>query len=320
MHLIQRKNDFPQLSYYTDRPTLLLSRPAEYSDEIIMSSYMESRNLYLPYFWWYIEERLITVIYGSNLIESAGSSLEITTELCKKVFRGEGDTIKIDIDEDDATYDNHLEALSATSRKADKENVIRSRKEVIFHAKALTFMIYRIVEMNEVWSEDIIRETHRILYQGLEDTEGDVTPGVYRIHEVAVAYGDMRKRRICLRASALHEYMANMVSNIEYDMSKVEAYLEPHKLAARYHHQFAMIHPFGDGNGRMTRIIMNVLLLKHAGQVAPIGYRENDKQEYLDIMGRASKIFNTEDMEIDFMEQTCHYEFAEYIKVISRPR
>ena len=37
----------------------------------------------------------------------------------------------------------------------------------------------------------------------------------------------------------------------------------PVKLAADAHYEFAKIHPFVDGNGRTTRLLMNLLLLQH---------------------------------------------------------
>ncbi|EFY88205.1 hypothetical protein J3459_015387 [Metarhizium acridum] len=71
-----------------------------------------------------------------------------------------------------------------------------------------------------------------------------------------------------------------------------------------------MIHPFGDGNGRMSRIILNALLLKYAGHAAPFGGEGNDKDNYLAIVRRGGVVFHREDMEVDFSEQTSHFEFA----------
>ncbi|KID96686.1 Filamentation induced by cAMP/death on curing-related protein, partial [Metarhizium majus ARSEF 297] len=70
---------------------------------------------------------------------------------------------------------------------------------------------------------------------------------------------------------------------------------DPYTLAARYHHQFVMIHSFADGNGRMSRIILNALLLK------------------------AGVVFHREDMEVDFGQQTCQFEFAKFVLVKSKP-
>ena len=38
--------------------------------------------------------------------------------------------------------------------------------------------------------------------------------------------------------------------------------LHPIIVAAIFHHRFVSIHPFDDGNGRMSRLLMNLLLLQ----------------------------------------------------------
>lgn len=40
--------------------------------------------------------------------------------------------------------------------------------------------------------------------------------------------------------------------------------IDPYTLAARYHHQFVMTHPLGNGNERVSRLILNVLFFKYA--------------------------------------------------------
>jgi len=43
------------------------------------------------------------------------------------------------------------------------------------------------------------------------------------------------------------------------------------EMAARYCHVFVNIHPFEDGNGRMCRMLLNVILLKPLGVCVAIG-------------------------------------------------
>jgi Fic family protein len=44
---------------------------------------------------------------------------------------------------------------------------------------------------------------------------------------------------------------------------KKEAKLHPLQLAAEFHHDLVVIHPFADGNGRVARLIINYVLLKN---------------------------------------------------------
>ena len=52
------------------------------------------------------------------------------------------------------------------------------------------------------------------------------------------------------------------------------------------HFRLVAIHPFGDGNGRTARLLMNLLLLR-AGY-PPVAVRPEDRKEYLDALQHAS--------------------------------
>ncbi|KAJ9156224.1 Filamentation induced by cAMP/death on curing-related protein [Pleurostoma richardsiae] len=268
--------------------------------------------------WSQLENSLILLVYGSNMIELAGTNLRITIKLCQDIFRGKD--VSPDLEDRDPEYQECLENLVKTHRKENRPNVIQSRREVINHAKALNFLIDRVVLDNMVLSEELILETHHILYENVDE---NVEAGKYRDHEVAVSYskpGEKRKSSICLRAKAVPRYMKEMVEHLNHDITKAEisGELDPYTLAARYHHQFVMIHPFGDGNGRMSRIILNVLLLKYAGHVTTFGSDDEEKEEYLAVVGRCRKIFDEEDMEVDYSEQTSHVEFARSVLTKSK--
>ncbi|SPO02587.1 uncharacterized protein DNG_05260 [Cephalotrichum gorgonifer] len=263
--------------------------------------------------WEEMEKSLITLVYGSNLIETAGTNFRLTLKICRDIFRGK--EVDPNISERDPEYQEYVDNLIKTQRKGDIPNVIRSRREVINHAKALNFLIDRIVLDNMALSEELLLQAHRILQDNINDD--DVAPGQYREHEVAVSYtkpGQKRQRSICIRAKAVPGYMKDMIEHLDNDIAAAEKSedLDPYTLAARYHHQFVMIHPFGDGNGRMSRMILNVLLLKYAGHLSVIG-SDCDKDEYLDIVCRGQKIFSREDMEVDFEKQTSHLEFARHV-------
>lgn len=267
-----------------------------------------------PVRWRELEGQLIEVVYGSNAIETAGTTRRLTAKVCREVFSIRDNDVMPDIAHSHPDYKEYLEHLTLTGRAADKQNILKERREVINHVKALISLIDTVVLENHPLDVQLILRTHKILHQGLDD---EVIAGGYRDHEVAVSYsepGKKRQRSICIRASSVPAYMREMELYLQNDMMVAERLeeIDPYALAARYHHRLAMIHPFGDGNGRMSRLLLNVLLLKYAGHVVPLG-ASDDKEEYLGMVRRAHKVFSREDMEVEFYEQSSHLEFAGFL-------
>lgn len=61
--------------------------------------------------------------------------------------------------------------------------------------------------------------------------------------------------------------------------------LHPVELAAQLHYKFVCIHPFDDGNGRISRLLMNYILLKN--DLPPVIIKSADKKNYLHALHQA---------------------------------
>jgi len=66
---------------------------------------------------------------------------------------------------------------------------------------------------------------------------------------------------------------------------KVEHELHPIILAAELHYRFVCIHPFDDGNGRISRLLVNYVMLKN--NLPPIIIKSKDKINYLRALNQA---------------------------------
>ncbi|MBP6235686.1 MAG: Fic family protein [Saprospiraceae bacterium] len=58
--------------------------------------------------------------------------------------------------------------------------------------------------------------------------------------------------------------------------------LHPVTLAAIFHHKFVLIHPFDDGNGRLSRLMMNYILIRFG--YPPVVIKSVDKSKYLNVL------------------------------------
>ena len=63
--------------------------------------------------------------------------------------------------------------------------------------------------------------------------------------------------------------------------------LHPVILAAEMHERLVTIHPFIDGNGRTSRLVMNLILLQHGYVIANIKGDSNTRLEYYTALEKA---------------------------------
>jgi Fic family protein len=93
-----------------------------------------------------------------------------------------------------------------------------------------------------------------------------------------------------------------------YDRAKTS--LHPVELAAAVHLRFVTIHPFTDGNGRVSRLLMNFVLKKHGYPLLDIPY--SDRRGYYNALER-SQVKNTDRVFIQWFIRKYLKEQARYI-------
>lgn len=134
-------------------------------------------------------------------------------------------------------------------------------------------------------TEDFICELHAVAVKGLE-REGDATPGAYRQTQVQIAQSE----HLPPKPVSVPYYMQELVAFIneahppKYDLIKV----------ALAHHRFGWIHPFGNGNGRVVRLLTYALMIKYGFNVKtggrvlnPTAVFCNDRDRYYAMLAQA---------------------------------
>ncbi len=81
----------------------------------------------------------------------------------------------------------------------------------------------------------------------------------------------------------VHAKMETLMAFYRKDENKIETH--PVALAALFHYDFVRIHPFDDGNGRVSRLLMNYILMKKG--YPPVIIQSKDKSNYLFALNKA---------------------------------
>jgi len=136
-------------------------------------------------------------------------------------------------------------------------------------AEAFDLMI-KMVHAKKQISQDIIQEIHEIVTKGILKESGK-----YRTSNVRIAGSKTTPPSY----SKIINLMQVYISNIQ------KLKLHPIKKAAFIHHELVRIHPFLDGNGRVSRLITNLYLMKIG--YPPIILKKEDRRKYYQVLQKA---------------------------------
>lgn len=167
--------------------------------------------------------------------------------------------------------------LKETKKIIEKgEWPIESSKQDVAEAIGVNEAVEYIRKTPVHISLDLIKEIHHIVFRNSKSFAGEVRK---KGQEVIIRNGVgeiMHEGAPSERIPALLKELAEWYNIYK---NKYPAIL----LASVVHNQFENIHPFGDGNGRVGRILMNNILLKH--KLPPLNINIKNQQEYYQAIG-----------------------------------
>lgn len=171
-------------------------------------------------------------------------------------------------------HSNHIEGNSLTLSETKsfilfgvtaKGKPFRDYLEMKGHNEALK-KLEAIVSKDLKITEKLIKEFHElILVEPYVDGNAEINPGKYKtrnnylISETGERIDFAHKDDVPALISDLVNWLNNQISPPKRKKKKYN--LHPLLVAAQFHIRFVKIHPFGDGNGRMARILTNLILM-----------------------------------------------------------
>lgn len=143
---------------------------------------------------------------------------------------------------------------------------LREIYEVINHSKAFAYVKSCIAGQKSL-TESITKDIHAILMENI------MTGGVYRNCEVRITGAVHKPPAPTEMYRQVKEFFANLPHHTDLNLIELAAYT---------HAEFVKIHPFEDGNGRTSRLIMNYQLMLHG--FLPVSIRKENRLSYFEAL------------------------------------
>ena len=241
----------------------------------------------LPYDWLCSRESMSKMRRASNELARLDGMLRFIDPETVKIL-----TMNLSLRE--STLSSSIEGTRSTvddifrSEREEEmdESKARDNREVVNYRRAL-LMGFRRLPVGGTITVDLIRDLHRMLMRGVRGS--DKSPGEFKTHQNAIGrVSDTVETAKMVPASP--ESVDFLLDNwLEYvnsdDIDTVEK-------VALSHYQFEVIHPFRDGNGRIGRLLILMIMRRDGLLTHPVlylsGYLNLNRDRYIDLMYRVS--------------------------------
>lgn len=173
--------------------------------------------------------------------------------------------------------------------------------------KAFHFMEYHGVNSTGI-TIDFIKELGGLVVKstgGFVNTalgSFDVSKGDFRLCSVRAGnryFPDCKK---------VPKLVDDFIKETNVDLKKAKTFRQKMELAFRVHYAFVNIHPFGDGNGRTSRLLMNFVQKKFNLPYSFV-FKE-DKKKYIDSLENSIKF--------ESLQPFYNFMFAQHLKMIKK--
>lgn len=142
--------------------------------------------------------------------------------------------------------------------------------EVKNHQAALQYLFNYLSSTKNKINEDLVLKLHGILMNGIRDDAG-----FYRRHGVRIVGSNVPTSNY-VKVPILMAELWKSISTLKNDHIRQ---------IAEIHSNFEKIHPFGDGNGRVGRLIISAMLIRE--NMPPAIIRQENKQLYYTFLNKA---------------------------------
>ncbi|TRX03102.1 Fic family protein [Flavobacterium gawalongense] len=212
------------------------------------------------------------------------------------------------------TYEsNRIEGNTMTLRETDlvinegltiSGKSMREHLEIINHQEAIAY-IKDLMQKNTSINEREVLSIHNLILRGIHPEDA----GRYRKVQVMIQGSSHMPPQPFLVAKEMEDFF------IWFETNKNS--LHPIVLAAEVHERLVAIHPFIDGNGRTSRLVMNLVLLQHGCIIANIKGDYDSRIQYYQALETAQTKNNKDDFLL-FIAQMEKESLERYLSIIGQ--
>ncbi len=201
-------------------------------------------------------------------------------EIAKNIFNTnkiEGNTI---------TYDDTLKILTNSVSYLEALSKYK-QNEVMEVSSMVEANKYMYNSIGGFLSEDLILNMHQLVYQNIQEITKGIFAGEYRRY-ASFTYRKNGTKKEYMNYTLIEDSIRDIIFNYNASNKKINDIC---KLKLDFIH----IHPFGDGNGRVGRLLLNWALL--SSRYPPIIIEYEEKRDYIDAMDYYGETGDTEKFE-----------------------
>jgi cell filamentation protein, protein adenylyltransferase len=232
---------------------------------------------------YHIKEMIMSLLYLDkrlwDIIETRKNELDSLRPLPAVAVRKLREQFEIEM-----TYNsNGIEGNSLTLKETFlvinegitvKNKPLKDHLEARGHKEALDYLVELIDEKKKIsFNERIIVELHYLISKDIEKEWA----GKYRISSVVI--GGAKHKPV--DALFVKEEMKKLINWYRKESKRMNII----ELIALLQHKLVYVHPFFDGNGRTSRLLMNLLFLQEGYPIITI--LKNDRRKYYRLLQEA---------------------------------
>lgn len=159
------------------------------------------------------------------------------------------------------------------------------------HDAVIDYLI-ALVRQQERLTEAVLRELHKILLVEPYPVKAELMDGQPVVKQVEPGRYKTLPNHVRTLTGQFHYYATPEETPARMDdlmrwYREAEGQVHPLVVATLFHHTFTAIHPFDDGNGRMARLLSNLILMRQG--FVPMVIRQEQKNTYLSALATADQ-------------------------------